>query len=75
MAKKRWSPALVVVVSEVLAFILLCVVGIAVAISNGSFDKNPEKAGEKIGQAGFPFLVAVGVIAYFVQKSRIRDDK
>jgi F0F1-type ATP synthase membrane subunit c/vacuolar-type H+-ATPase subunit K len=57
------------------AFLLTVLVGIAVglaaAVASGSIDRDPAHAGELFGRALFPFVLAVTIAAYVIQRSRI----
>lgn len=46
-------------------------VGLAAAIASGSIDRDPEHAGEQFGRALVPFILAVTIAAYVIQRSRI----
>ncbi|MFT3695145.1 MAG: hypothetical protein QM831_18555 [Kofleriaceae bacterium] len=77
MDKKRWSPLKAALVTALLVLIVGAVgAGVYGAATDGAgYHADPEKAGEKVGQALAPVLILAGVIAYFVQKSRLADKK
>jgi F0F1-type ATP synthase membrane subunit c/vacuolar-type H+-ATPase subunit K len=46
-------------------------VGLAAAVASGSIDRDPGHAGELFGRALLPFIIAVTIAAYVIQRSRI----
>lgn len=46
-------------------------VGLAAAVASGSIDRDPAHAGVLFGRALVPFVVAVTIAAYVIQRSRI----
>ena len=71
--KELWSPRKATLVVCVLVFIgVLVGGGVWAMLANPD---NAEASGEKVGRALVPITVIVGIIAYFVQRSRIHDKK
>lgn len=50
-------------------------VGLAAAVASGSIDRDPEHAGQQFGRALVPFILAVTIAAYVIQRSRIAASK
>lgn len=57
------------------AFLITLVVGAGVglvaAVSSGAIDRDPGRAAGQFGPALVPFLLAVTIAAYVIQRSRI----
>jgi hypothetical protein len=71
--KQLWSPRKATIVTCVLVFVgVLVLGGIWAAVTNPA---DAEASGEKVGRALLPITVLAGIIAYFVQRSRIHDKK
>jgi hypothetical protein len=69
---KRWSAGKAATVTMLLVFVVGLMIG-AVLAAVGVY-ADPEAAGERFGRALFPALIVAGVVAYFVQRSKIRED-
>jgi F0F1-type ATP synthase membrane subunit c/vacuolar-type H+-ATPase subunit K len=50
-------------------------VGLAAAVASGSIDRDPRQAGRQFGRALVPFILAVTIAAYAIQRSRIAANK
>jgi len=71
--KPLWSPRKATIVTCVLVFVgILVAGGVWAGVTNPA---HAEAAGEKVGRALVPITVIAGIIAYFVQRSRIHDKK
>jgi len=61
------------------AFLITALVGIAVglaaAVASGSIDRSPGRAGEQFGRALLPFVLAITIAAYAIQRSRVAASK
>ncbi|HEY0251137.1 MAG TPA: hypothetical protein VGC41_06400 [Kofleriaceae bacterium] len=68
MAKKLWSPVVAAVAWVMLALLVGCVIGGAFADTSNAYE-----SGRKLGRALAPAVIAVGVIAYFVQGRRVSN--
>ena len=71
--KKRWPPAKAAAITVLIVFVVAMLVGGVLAAAGLYSD--PEASGERMGRALFPVLLVAGVVAYFVQRSKIRDDE
>ncbi len=66
-----WAPWLVTTLAMVVSGVIVVVVsGMWTGLADAA---NPEQVGQKVGEALLPGLVIVGLVAYFVQESRIRE--
>jgi ABC-type dipeptide/oligopeptide/nickel transport system permease subunit len=45
--------------------------GLAAAVASGTIDRDPGRAGAQFGRALVPFILAVTIAAYVIQRSRI----
>lgn len=57
------------------AFLVTLVIGAAVgfaaAVASGTIDRQPGRAGAQFGRALVPFILAITIAAYVIQRSRI----
>jgi uncharacterized membrane protein YfcA len=70
--KKRWPPAKAAAITALIVFAVVMLVGAVLAAAGVYAD--PEAAGERIGRPLLPVLIVAGLVAYFVQRDKIRED-
>jgi hypothetical protein len=71
--KKRWPPAKAAAITALIVFGVVMLAG-AVLAAVGVF-ADPEASGERIGRPLLPVLIVAGLVAYFVQRDKIREDE
>jgi hypothetical protein len=66
--RPAWKVALYTLVATL---VIGAGVGLAAAVASGSIHRDPRHASVLFGRALFPFIAAVTVAAYVIQRSRI----